>query len=132
MATSVRLVSPSPVRPSRTRRNLTPSEARAYLEELSTSGLKPSQFAKRKGVSKQCLSYWSTKLGIPLRLAPTAAPRAFIPVQITGTPPPAVRPTAPAPFAIGLRDGRTLRVPADFERVALTQLVATLQEVGAW
>ncbi len=131
MATPVRLVSPPPMRPPRARRNLTRSEARALLEELTTSGLKPSVFAQRKGLSTQCLSYWSKKLGIPLRSTPPSTLPAFLPVQFHAAPAPAPTPTR-ARFEIALREGRTLRVPVDFDRTALTHLVATLQEVGAW
>ena len=71
----------------------------------------------------------------PAPRRPTSGP-TFVPVRVQPTAPVARSPEAGtrvgATFALTLRDGGRLDVPADFEGAALQRLLATLREVGAW
>jgi hypothetical protein len=88
-------------------RQWTEGEARTALEELSRSGVSPSEFARSKGVSVHRLGYWRKRLA-------HAPPPAFVAVTL---PREASSPRRPLEILGG---GVIVRVPddVDAERVA--------------
>jgi len=127
-------------------KHLRPEEAAALLDAQLRSGKTQGDFAKEIGRSTRSLSYWKTRFAregtprvpaapptppAPRRPAPAPAP-AFVPVRVQTQAAAARRADPGTGFALTLRDGARLEVPADFEGPALQRLVAALREVDAW
>jgi transposase-like protein len=107
------------------------------VERWSDSGQTAKEFASATGLNERTLIYWKWRLGREARgLTSTSAkprrPRAETPalaveaqeattafVQITTT--------ASAHFEIALANERRLRVPSNFDDVALRRLLAVLE-----
>lgn len=108
------------------------------LEEFETSGKTLREFAESKGLEPKRLSWWKHRLKssvapaapVPRRAVEVPSRSLFVPVTVASVPPPA--PSTAAPFELELREGRTLRVPSDFDGSGLARLVTALKETGAW
>lgn len=98
-------------------------EMRAILREWEASGLRLTEFARRRSIALSTLTWWRHQFrhGDSARRRPRA-PR-FIEVR-------PVAPTAPtttaAPFEVVLPTRTVIRVGAVFDPTALEQLVKTL------
>ena len=95
----------------RARRRWTADDARAALSALERSGLSIAAFAASEGLDVQRLRHWRKRLG-----AVATAP-AFVELAVR----------EPERVEVGLRSGRTLRVPATIDRAALVALVEALE-----
>jgi transposase-like protein len=97
------------------RRRWTIADARAALAALTASGLSPSAFARREGLSAERLYRWRRQLA---ELEPRAVPAAEL-IEI--------RPRRAEPVEIVLASGRVLRVTETIDVSALARLVAALE-----
>lgn len=94
-------------------------EMRSFLRRWESSGKSLRWFAEEEGVSYRRALYWRSKLA-PVDDA--AGEPGLVEVQLTA-------PVVPSePFEIHLAGGRRLRVPVDFDEVALQRLVRTLEQ----
>jgi len=96
-------------------RQWTEQEARAALEELSSSGRSRAEFARSKGVSAQRLAYWKK------RFAEGGAP-AFVSLALPRAAPPA-RPGQWVDIVVG---GVVVRLPEDVEAERVAGIVEAL------
>jgi len=116
------------------------SDAVRVVGELEQSGLTIAEFARRHGESAQRLKRWRKRLGLPPRRKVskpkpnTTPPITLLPVRIreqapAAAPDPVTCAAAvrPSPFELLLGNGRTLRVPVDFDAVALSRLLGVLE-----
>lgn len=91
---------------------------RAVVREIRAGELTEIEAATRLGVSRQSVRRWME------RAAPSKGRRDFVAVDLTPAPIPA---SAIALVEIGLRGGRTLRVPLDVPVDLLRALVGALE-----
>jgi hypothetical protein len=88
---------------------------RARVEAWEASGLSLRQFALKEGLNHQVLCRWKVRL-----LGYTRVP-AFASVVVAPS-----QPSRPGSFELVVGDGLSLRIPADFDEVALARLVSIL------
>jgi transposase-like protein len=96
-------------------RQWTEQEARAALEELSSSGRSPAEFARSKGVSTHRLAYWKK------RLADGGAP-AFVSLAL----PRAAAPPRRGQWVDIVVGGVVVRLPEDVEAERVAGIVEAL------
>ena len=119
------------------RRSWTLAEKQAILAEMAVPGTIVMELARRHGIAQSLLYRWRTDAAaVAARSRP---PPAFVPVAIEAPSPVTAPPIASellplalaAPLAsvieIGLVCGRTLRVMADVDAIALARIVAALE-----
>ncbi len=111
----------------------TPTEWRQVITRWEQSGLSIPAFSAQIGMSSSAVSYWRKRFERQPSLAAATldkAPSAFVPVTLV-TEPKHPTPVAEARlgtvFEVLLRDGCTLRIPPDFESVALVRLLTVLR-----
>jgi hypothetical protein len=109
-------------RERRQRHHWTERHAREVIAELRASGEPVARFAQRKGITRQRLAYWSTRLRETVPVAATAAfvqvaPAPSGPMRGTPTSPPSLATTEPIAIRVG---AAVIRVDAshDVEHVA--------------
>lgn len=95
-------------------RRWTRREAGEVLAELERSGASLAAFARREGLSAERLYRWRARL--------TKTKATFVEIR-----PDAVVNRGGAALEVVLAGGRTLRVPSDFDEVALRRLIAVLE-----
>lgn len=119
------------------------SKWRDRVVRFERSGLMPSEFARREGVSPGQLAYWRKKLGgQPAASAPPSAggmrTTALVPIVVheghAGEAPTAagnasVTAVPPLPIAVVVGDGLVVRVTHGFEPGMLTDVVRALLRV---
>jgi hypothetical protein len=93
----------------------TETEAKAVLDDFATSGLTPTEFCSRRGISRGRLAYWRERLPA----APTAPTPAFVEVIQS------IPSRSEAHIEI-TRGGVVLRVREDIDVDHLARLVAAL------
>ncbi len=93
----------------------TEAEAKAVLHDYATSGLTPTEFCSRRGISRGRLAYWRERLSA----APTAPTPAFVEVIQS------IPSRSDAHIEI-TRHGVVLRVREDIDVTHLARLVAAL------
>lgn len=103
---------------------MTKTEAkwRSLLREQAKSGLTVKEFAARRGLVANTLSWWRCRLR---RLAAEAGAAVLVPVEVVDRE--AVE-THVGGFEIQLGDGTVLRVPRGFDATELTRLLRTLRQ----
>jgi hypothetical protein len=92
------------------------AEWRQRLDAWDASGLTLRAFALREGLQPHTAWRWKKRLR-----GTTPAVTSFASVVVERTPS-----TGSAPFELVTRSGMTLRIPADFDEAALSQLVVLL------
>ena len=100
------------------RQRRSPEEIAELLGEYQRSDLTQQAFADSKGVSLSSLSLWLRKareLGIAREGGAPSDNSRLVPVRI--------RSAAGAGFELLVADGRTLRIPADFDEEALRRVL---------
>lgn len=104
------------------RRRRSPEEIRDLLDEYERSGLTQQAFADRVGVSLSSVSLWLRKArsGSVPEEADDLLPATSRLVPVT------IRSTDPSPFELVTPSGATLRIPPDFDPVALERLLPLL------
>ena len=98
----------------------TEAEAKAVLDDFATSGLTPTEFCSRRGISRGRLAYWRERL--------SASPPASVPAFVEVAQP--VPPHRDAHIEI-LRGGVVLRVREDIDVDHLACLVAALARTSS-
>jgi hypothetical protein len=93
----------------------TETQARAALDALEASGASVAAFAARTGVSAWRLYHWRARL-----IGPAAT--SFVEIKTA-----APQGLGAGAFEVVLPRGFVVRVPADFDAVALQRLVAVLE-----
>jgi len=91
-------------------------DAREVLAALEDSGASVASFAKREGLSAARVYYWRTRLSGP-----------SVPGFVEMVPDECVSEPRHGVFEVVVRSGRLVRVPADFDALALRRLVAVLE-----
>ena len=86
------------------------------MEAWDASGLSLRAFALREGLKPHTLWLWKRRLR---GTAPVAT--SFASVVVSGG-----APASSAAFELVVRDGMSLRIPADFDEASLARLVALL------
>src|SRR5262245_32932813 len=111
----------------------TPTEWRQVITRWEQSGLSMTAFAAQIGMSNSAVSYWKKRFERETPREDSAlnkVPPAFVPVTLV-TEPKGKTPVADARmgavFELLLRDGRTLRIPPDFESASLVRLLTVLR-----
>jgi hypothetical protein len=111
----------------------THAEWRQVITQWEQSGLSIPAFAAQIGMSSSAVSYWKKRFEREPSLGISAldkTPSAFVPVTVVTEQKPQT-PVADARlgavFEVLLRDGRTLRIPSDFDAASLVRLLAVLQ-----
>jgi transposase-like protein len=100
---------------------------RGVLADWKSSGLTASEFSRRRKICRPLLFVWRRRLGTtPTSKSPRRPP--FLPVRIVAPPPASA---SRLPVELTLRNGRLLRVPADFPPKALADLAAALEATSA-
>ena len=101
-----------------TKRNWTEEQARQVLARAEREGLSATELARELNVSAQKIYWWRQRLSADER---TTEPR-FMEVRV------AAQPQA-KPFAVQLRNGRTVAVWPGFDADELQRLLATVEGV---
>jgi transposase len=111
-----------------TRRRWSKSQKEAILAEVDAAGGSVSEIARRHGLHTSLLFRWRRDFGTKLA-APSSShpPLAFVPLVL----PAPMESAAPMPktdkVEIVLNSGRTVRIDADIDVVALRRLIAALE-----
>jgi hypothetical protein len=92
-------------------------EARGVLDAWRKSGLGLGEFARRRGLVPQRLSWWKKKLAAD---EDDARPLTLLPVKV-------VEPRRGEPVTVLLRSGHVLKLVRDFDEVAFARVVALLE-----
>ena len=120
-----------------TRRSWSRVQKNAIIAEIDAGGATLSEVARRHGIHSSLLFRWRRALGSPLEPPPIDARAdalgstralSFVPVMLAA-------PTTPAPsvssksgtIAIVIAGGRTVRVDADVDTVALVRIILALE-----
>jgi transposase len=103
-----------------TKRNWTEEQARQVLARAEREGLSTAALARELNVSAQKIYWWRQRLRAD---AKTTEPR-FMEVRVAAQPQPQTK-----PFAVQLRDGRTVAVWPGFDADELQRLLATVEGV---
>jgi len=104
---------------------------RGVLADWKASGLTASEFSRRRKICRPLLFVWRNRLESTSTSRRTSKPPRrprFLPVRIVESPP------IPPPrlnVEVTLRNGRQLRVPADFPPKALADLASALEAPAA-
>ena len=123
---------------------MTESEARALLDELSLSGETLRGFSAARGFKSQRLSWWKSKFAAerspsaPQRTSARAkgvvTPLRFVPILAAEpsatkrvAPTAALIPSGRAAYELALGDALTLRIPHDFHDDSLARIVRVLR-----
>jgi len=104
---------------------------RGVLADWKASGLTASEFSRRRKVCRPLLFVWRNRLesaSTSRRTSKTPRRPPFLPVRIVESPP---APSSRLHVELTLRNGRQLRVPADFPPKALADLAAALEATSA-
>ena len=101
-----------------TKRNWTEEQARQVLARAEREGLSTAELARELNVSAQKIYWWRQRLRADAR---TTEPR-FMEVRVTTQ-------SQAKPFAVQLRNGRTVAVWPGFDADELQRLLATVEGV---
>jgi len=101
----------------------TPQDAQRVLEAWRRSGLDLSGWCRREGVEYERVRRWRSQLAVRSRRTATSPTARFLPVRVLESGP---SPQA-ASFELALASGLCLRVPAQFDEVALTRLLRVVE-----
>jgi transposase-like protein len=101
-----------------TKRNWTEKEARQVLARAEREGLSTAELAREQNVSAQKIYWWRQRLRADAR---TTEPR-FMEVRVATQ-------SQAKPFAVQLRNGRTVAVWPGFDADELQRLLATVEGV---
>ena len=107
-------------------------EMEGILAELDESGCGLTEFARQRGIPASTLQWWRS---VRRRQAQSSndgrRPRAkgpkFVEVATRSDPGTAERSKNAGVFEVVLRNGRTVRVPLDFDAAVLSRLIRTLE-----
>src|SRR5687768_12104418 len=102
-----------------TRRNWTEEQARRELARAEREGLSTAELARELKVSAQKIYWWRQRLRAD---AKETEPR-FMEVRVAAEP-------QAKPFAVQLRNGRTVAVWPGFDAEELQRLLATVEGTG--
>ena len=105
------------------------AEWQKRIERWNDSGLSAEQFAAELGINAGTLRHWKYFLGKQGRRsvsasAPMASASALVEVRASGV---ATAAVSPLPFELELGADRKLRIPPQFDAVALERLLAVLE-----
>jgi transposase-like protein len=101
-----------------TKRNWTEQQARQVLARAEREGLSTTALARELNVSAQKIYWWRQRLRADAR---TTEPR-FMEVRVAAE-------AQPKPFAVQLRNGRTVAVWPGFDAEELQRLLAAVEGV---
>jgi len=111
---------------SRTTRHLTPKEKALILREHRRSGLSLLAFAGKHGLCYTSLLRWRCRQGSGANvLVPpdTEADPRFVPVKIESE-------VLGGDYVLSWAEGRSLKIPRQFETDSLRRLLTLLEELG--
>ena len=100
---------------------------RGILKDWKASGLTASEFSRRRRICRPLLFVWRRRLeqkAASRRLSKRAPRSPFLPVHLVDSAPPLL---SRSHIELTLRNGRQLRVPADFPPTSLSELAAVLE-----
>jgi transposase len=105
------------------------AEWQKRIERWNDSGLSAEQFAAELGINVGTLRHWKYFLakqgrGSVSARAPMASASALVEVRASGA---ATATVSPSPFELELGAARKLRIPPQFDAVALERLLAVLE-----
>ena len=101
------------------------AEKQSIVDETFAPGANVSAVARRRGVAQSLLYRWRKNATGSVRPALT-----FVPVALAAPAPPVVAPSQPAcigSIEVVLANGRSLRIGADVDTVALVRIIAALE-----
>ena len=99
---------------------------RRMLKDWKASGLTASEFSRRRGICRPLLFVWRRRLeqkAASRRLSKRTRRAPFLPVHLVDSDSPL---QTRSPIELTLRNGRQLRVPADFPPTSLFEWAAAL------
>jgi hypothetical protein len=98
---------------------------KSHIEAWKASGLKQSRYCRRHGLKLHQFVYWRKKYAPARTTAPVSLVRVALPgPAFHGPVPPPAR-----PLRLIVGAGRRIEVDRDFDPVALTQLIQTLERL---
>lgn len=111
------------------------AKGRRMVKSWRASGLTVAEFARQEGIDPWRLYWWRRKLEPAatraaredVRAESVATPAPFLPVRVSQT---VAQPPSCATFEVVMVNGRTVRVPADFDASALRRLLGVVEEVS--
>lgn len=98
---------------------------KSHIEAWKASGLKQSRYCRRHGLKLHQFVYWRKKYAPACTSAPVSLVRVELPGQAFHRPVPP--PARPLRLIVGV--DRRIEVERDFDPVALTQLIQTLERL---